>query len=153
MTESEPAIGRIESVGVGRWRGVDVMPYKPTGTHFQAISRQLLFGGDQDLPVEIRYFEIDPGGYSTLERHQHTHWVMVLDGSGRALLGSEIVPLQMHDVVRIPAWTWHQFRADESHGIGILCVVAADRDRPTRPTSEDIACLMAAPEVAEFIRV
>jgi quercetin dioxygenase-like cupin family protein len=153
MTDSDLGSARLECVGVGRWRGVDVMPYKPSGTHFQSISRQLLFGGDADLAVEIRYFEIDPGGYSTLERHEHTHWVMVLEGSGRALVGEEVMPLRPHDIVRISAWTWHQFRGDDADGLGILCVVSAERDRPSRPTDADLEQLKKRPEVAEFIRV
>jgi len=34
-----------------------------------------------------RYFEIQPGGYSTLERHQHPHAVVVIRGRGRVMLG------------------------------------------------------------------
>lgn len=153
MTDSEPASGRIESVGVGRWRGVDVLPYKPAGTHFRDISRQLLFAGEADLPVEIRYFEIEASGHSTLERHQHSHWVMVLDGEGHVLVGDHVAPIRTHDIVRIPAWTWHQFRAEPGRGLGLLCVVAMERDRPTRPSEEDLARLREDPEVAEFIRV
>ena len=54
-----------------QWDGVDVLPYKETGSHFKSISRQTLFAEGVDIPVELRYFEILADGYSTLERHEH----------------------------------------------------------------------------------
>ena len=43
-----------------------------------------------DLGCELRYFEMAPGGYSTLERHEHMHAVMILRGHGHCLLGGEV---------------------------------------------------------------
>lgn len=120
-----------------RWEGVDVYPYKETGTHFRSITRQTLFGGEGDLPVELRYFEITDGGHSTLERHDHTHLVMIVRGGGNVLVGEDVREIFVNDVVRVPAWTWHQFQAHEGGDLGFLCVVAVERDRPTRPQSAD----------------
>ena len=134
------------------WEGVDVHPYKEDGgTHFKSITRQTLFRGADSLPAEWRYFEIAPGGHSTLERHDHLHVVMVIRGGGMALVGEEIRPLGLHDVVQVPTQTWHQFQADEGDHLGFLCLVATDRDRPYRPQAED---LDAMPDhVRGFVKV
>lgn len=139
--------------GEYRWAGVEVLPYKETGTHFRSITRQALFHGEGDLPVEFRYFEIAPDGHSTLERHTHRHAVMVVRGSGRVLVGDAVIPIGLHDFVHIPPMTWHQFRATDDRPLGFLCVVARERDRPQRPDDADLAALRRTPDVAAFIRV
>ena len=64
-----------------RWAGVAEMRYKAEGTApFRDITRQVLFQ-DPALACELRYFEMQPGGYSTLERHEHTHAVMIQRGA------------------------------------------------------------------------
>jgi mannose-6-phosphate isomerase-like protein (cupin superfamily) len=136
------------------WENVDVLPYKEDGTHFKSITRQVLFSGTEDLPVEFRYFEIGPGGHSTLEKHQHQHAVMIIRGGGHVLVGDTITSIQTQDVVHIPPMTWHQFRADAGDHLGFLCIVNHDRDRPQRPaTSEDVAGICVNDAVKEFIRV
>lgn len=137
-----------------RWHGVDLLPYKEDGgTHFKSISRQTLFQGHDDLPVEFRYFEMAAGGHSTLERHQHQHAVMIIRGSGQVFVGDTITPINTHDVVTIPPFTWHQFRATNDEELGFLCIVAIDRDKPQRPTPENLEELNQIPHVGEFIRV
>lgn len=147
---SEPPIRR--RVAPGRWERVDVMPYKETGeAPFCGISRQLLFT-DPDLAAELRYFEIAPGGWSTLERHQHRHAVLVLRGRGRCLVGNRIHEVAGHDLVSIGAHDWHQFRADQGETLGFLCLVNRERDRPQLPDAAALARLQADPAVAAFIR-
>ena len=135
------------------WHGVPVLPYKEDGTIFKSVTRQVLFDGTGDLPVQFRYFEVGPGGHSTLERHQHQHAVMVIRGCGRVLVGETVHEIGMRDVVHIPPMTWHQFRAPKDGPLGFLCVVAADRDRPQRPSPEEFAALSEFPGVGDFIRV
>ncbi len=136
-----------------RWESVPVLAYKETGRHFRNITRQILFDGDPALPVQWRYFEIADGGHSTLERHDHLHVVMIIRGVGQALVGDRVLDVGLHDVVRIPAMTWHQFRATAGAPLGFLCVVHIERDRPILPDDAAIAELRANPRVAEFIRL
>ena len=58
----------------------------------------------------------------------------------------------MHDLVYVPSWAWHQFRADENEVFGFLCLVKVERDRPTLPTADEITEMKANAEVAAFIR-
>jgi quercetin dioxygenase-like cupin family protein len=134
-----------------RWEGVPVLDYKEEGTApFKAISRQTLFS-DSRLLGELRYFEMAPGGYSTLERHEHMHAVMIFRGEGHCLVGGTVYRVKLHDLVTIPPLTWHQFRATRGTELGFLCMVNAARDRPQLPSAQDIALLRSDPAVARFL--
>jgi mannose-6-phosphate isomerase-like protein (cupin superfamily) len=135
-----------------RWQGVDVLPYKEDERGlFKDITRQVLFS-DSELAGELRYFEMAPGGYSTLERHQHMHGVMIFRGRGHCLVGREVRPIQVGDLVTVPPWTWHQFRATLDESLGFLCMVNANRDKPQLPTEDDLTQLQADPDIAAFLR-
>lgn len=134
------------------WEDVPVLAYKQEGAApFRDVTRQVLFE-HAALGCQLRYFEVAPGGHSTLERHEHVHAVMVLRGRGTALVGREVLPLALHDLVEVPALTWHQFRADGDQPLGFLCMVNAVRDRPQLPDADALARLRADPDVAAFIR-
>ena len=134
-----------------RWEGVAWQPYKQEGSApFKDISRQVLFQ-EASMGCELRYFEMDAAGYSTLERHEHEHAVMILRGSGLCMVGTEVRPVKQFDLVTIPAWTWHQFRATNGEPMGFLCMVNQQRDRPVLPTEADLAEMRATPEVARFL--
>ena len=143
--------GLRESQPDFRWNGVEHAPYKDNGAApFKAISRQTLFK-EPALGCELRYFEMDSGGYSTLERHEHSHAVMILRGHGRCLLGEIVHDIKPHDLITIPAWTWHQFRATAGEPMGFLCMVNHDRDRPQLPTEQERAELAANPTIGAFL--
>lgn len=135
------------------WDGVDIHPYKETGTHFKSIHRQTLLKCENDLPVEFRYFEMAAGGHSTLERHEHQHAVMIIRGSGHVLVGDTVTPIGIRDLVHIPPMTWHQFRATEGEELGFLCIVSTERDKPQRPGEPELEQLHSNPTVKGFIRV
>jgi mannose-6-phosphate isomerase-like protein (cupin superfamily) len=135
-----------------RWDGVDELPYKEDERAlFKSITRQVLFS-DPALHGELRYFEVAPGGFSTLERHQHMHAVLILRGRGQCLIGNEVRSLQTRDLVTVPPLTWHQFRATKGEPLGFLCMVNARRDKPQLPDAADLAGLTADPAVADFLR-
>jgi len=134
-----------------RWEAVAHQPYKQDGSApFKDISRQVLFH-ERDLACELRYFEMDAGGYSTLERHEHAHAVMILRGKGECLLGQEVRAIKPFDLVSIPSWTWHQFRATAGEPLGFLCMVNVRRDRPQLPTDDELERLTAVPALARFL--
>ncbi len=135
------------------WEDIPVLAYKETGTHFSKITRQVLFEGGEKIGCQLRYFEVEPGGHSTLEKHDHVHNVMILRGKGEAFVGSEVRAVSAFDLVYIPSMTWHQFRANAGETLGFLCLVNCERDRPILPTAEDLAALQAHARVAGFIRV
>ena len=134
-----------------RWEGVDLRAYKDEATApFRSVTRQVLASAS-DLAGELRYFEVAPGGWTTLERHQHVHAVTILRGRGRALVGDEVIEIGPLDLVTVPAWAWHQFRASAQEPLGFLCMVDAARDRPQLPSAEERAALEAKSQVAQFL--
>jgi quercetin dioxygenase-like cupin family protein len=134
-----------------RWDDVACVPYKQDGeAPFKDISRQVLFHDDA-LACELRYFEMDTNGFSTLERHEHAHAVMILRGRGQCMVGDDVREVKQFDLVTIPAWTWHQFRASAGESFGFLCMVNATRDRPVLPTPEEVARMRGNPAIAAFL--
>ena len=135
-----------------QWDDVELRPYKDdAATPFKAISRQELFT-DPALQCHLRYFEMQAGGHSTLERHEHAHAVMILRGHGTCLVGDQVRAVAPFDLISIPGWTWHQFRASAGEPFGFLCMVNAERDRPQLPTEDQLAVLLARPEIANFLK-
>jgi quercetin dioxygenase-like cupin family protein len=127
--------------GAYGWDSVERLKYKDEGSApFRDITRQILFA-QPDQASELRYFEIAPGGYSTLERHQHTHAVLILRGRGTVRIGGQLHAIDERDLVTIDPLTWHQFRAAADSPLGFLCLVARDRDRPQLPGADERAAL------------
>jgi len=116
-----------------RWAGVPLREYKDrAGTH-QDVTRQTLLGdgsGEERLAFITRYFEVQPGGFSSLELHQHPHAVVVLRGTGHVILGDRTHEIAPFDCVYVSPGTGHQFRATGPEPLGFLCIVDRVRDRP-----------------------
>ena len=70
-----------------RWEGVEERDYKESegerrGMGWRGLTRHTLVpGGSVAAGFEQRYFEIEPGGYSSLEKHEHVHVVVTLRGA------------------------------------------------------------------------
>jgi quercetin dioxygenase-like cupin family protein len=121
-----------------RWVGVPVLPYRDRPDRYQGVVRQVLIGGsgeDERLSFETRYFEVEPGGYSMLERHGHPHTVVVIRGAGTVQLEGADYAIRPFDCVYVEPDAAHQFRADRGEPLGFLCIVDRVRDRP-RPADD-----------------
>ena len=122
-----------DAQGDYRWQEVDLLRYKQDGSApFKDVTRQVIFA-QPDQACELRYFEVAPGGYSTLERHEHTHAVLILRGRGTVQLGDSVHQIGEHDLVTVDPLTWHQFHAAPDAALGFLCLVSKERDRPQLP--------------------
>jgi mannose-6-phosphate isomerase-like protein (cupin superfamily) len=137
------------------WEGVPRKAYKTEGSHFKEVHRYTLLGegeNEHELNMETRYFEIQAGGYSSLEMHRHPHSVVVIRGKGTVILGDEIFPIGLHDVVYISPETIHQFLADRGEPLGFLCIVDRYRDKPTIPTDAQLEAAMGKGEARARVR-
>jgi quercetin dioxygenase-like cupin family protein len=126
---------RVLKSAAFRWPGVPLRAYDEDGDHFQGVTRQTLLGeeaGEEALRFLTRYFEVAPGGYSSLEHHRHPHAVIVLRGAGEVLLDGESHEIEPFDVVYVAPGSVHRFLASRGQTLGFLCVVDRDRDRPVR---------------------
>ncbi len=146
----EPCIRPGQGDGF-RWEDIELLAYKDEGSApFKDITRQVLFQRPE-LQCELRYFEMQPGGHSTLERHEHAHAVMIFRGRGTCLVGDEVREVLVPDLVFIPPMTWHQFRAGTGEPFGFLCMVNTERDKPQLPTADELTRLMQNPAIAAFL--
>ena len=138
-----------------RWDEVELREYKTEGSHFKDITRQTLMGeaeGELHGGAITRYFEVQPGGYSTLERHQHVHSVVIIRGRGEVILEDRVEPVALHDCVYIAPMTFHQFHALGDEPLGFLCIVDRERDRPQLPQPEDVERLCGCEAVKARLR-
>lgn len=132
-----------EAAGNFRWEAVELLRYKDEGgAPFRDVTRQVLFA-QPDQSCELRYFEVAANGHSTLERHEHTHAVLILRGHGTVQIGTELHPIAERDLVTIDPLTWHQFHAAPDAALGFLCLVASQRDKPQLPNEDERAVLSA----------
>lgn len=135
------------------WEGVEKKVYKTDTDNFKDIHRFTLLGEEiQELNFQTRYFEIGPGGYSSLEKHRHPHSVIIIRGSGSVILDNELIPIQTHDIVYIAPQTIHQFHADGLEELGFICIVDRQRDRPAIPDDETIRREITSPDVLNKIK-
>ena len=142
MSDS-PSLVRKHS-GDFHWQEVDVLAYKQDPqAPFKDVTRQVLFEGG-GVPAQLRYFEVAPGGFTTLERHEHVHAVMVIRGKGQCLVGDKAYDIAMHDLVNVPPMTWHQFHAAKEEPLGFLCMVPSQRDRPQLPGDDEVEAITRA---------
>ena len=123
-------IHRFNSIEDGefRWQDVPVSAYGPENSRADRATRQILIGiGEQSPHFHMRYFAVQPVGYTSLDQHVHDHGVYILHGRARLRLGNEEHELQTGDVVYIPGNEVHQFFAVGNEPFGFLCVVPAKR--------------------------
>lgn len=148
-------MSRVHRFREGQWEDIEVRPYKPDPKdRFRKIVRMVLAGEhpEETFGFQVRYFLLEPGGFSSLERHQHEHVVIVLEGEGEVLLEDQVFPLQPFDLVRIGPWTLHRFRnRSSSKRFGFLCIVDRDRDRPQIPSDEEVRRLKENPEIRDIV--
>ena len=131
------------------WDGVEVEGYRPGAA--VGVERHTILGARKSDPsqpgprMELRYFELQPGAVSRLEKHEHEHYVVIRRGEGYAIVGDTVSAVAANDVVYVAPWEIHQFvnRGDEP--FGFYCIVDACRDFPQEPDEADLARLNASP--------
>lgn len=107
--------------GVYDWEDTVLVTYdKPS---VRGVTKRVLIGRRENAPgFAMRYFEVRPGGSSSLESHPEIHEVFILHGSGKVLMGDTHYPLNQGDVVYIEPNEQHQFLASENEALGFICV-------------------------------
>lgn len=71
----------------------------------------------------MRYFEIEPGGYSPLHTHAWEHELFILEGEGIALGGTEERRITVGDAVFVPPNEKHQFLNSGKKTLKFLCLI------------------------------
>ncbi len=116
------------------WQHRDDRKYKSTEDDFAQVRRVELIGrhGEQ-ADFDLRYFEIEPGGYTSLEKHLHTHVIIAARGAGVLITDELRDDLKPMDVAYVKPLEVHQLRNESDAPFGFFCIVDRERDRPMRP--------------------
>jgi ribulose-bisphosphate carboxylase large chain len=117
------------------WDGREPVAYKTGGElPFRDVRRTELIGtAGERTAFDLRYFEIGPGGHSSLEKHLHTHVVIGVRGEGMLVSGGTRVPVKPFDIAYVPPLQVHQLTNESSEPFGFFCIVDHERDRPQKP--------------------
>ncbi len=119
------------------WEGIPAQQYKDQPGTWMGVSR-FTFEPLASTDFEMRYFEIEPEGYTSLEEHEHEHCVFVISGHGEVWLDQIWQPIAVSDFVYVAPWQKHQFRNSGNVPFGFVCVVDRVRDRPQVSSSCDL---------------
>ncbi|MCC6202309.1 MAG: cupin domain-containing protein [Gammaproteobacteria bacterium] len=117
------------------WGGRNSAAYKTNAElPFAGVRRVELIGthGEQTA-FDLRYFELEPGGHTSLERHVHTHVIIAVRGAGVLRANGGEQPLRPFDVAYVAPLDVHQLRNDSAEPFGFFCIVDHERDRPRAP--------------------
>lgn len=113
------------------WSGVKTERYKDDDGTWAKVERKVLIGGKGErAKFHLRYFEISPGGHTTLESHRHEHVVIGVRGKGRCKVEGKTYAVGVHDTLYIPPHAVHRLINPASEPFGFFCIVDAIRDRP-----------------------
>ena len=115
------------------WQGRECVEYKRTNDiPFKGVRRVELIGkqGEQTR-FDLRYFEIEPGGFSSKEQHKHTHVIIVARGCGEIMIEDKRYQASEDDILYIKPMAKHQLSNNSNEPFGFYCIVDHERDRPT----------------------
>jgi ribulose-bisphosphate carboxylase large chain len=113
------------------WSGVATRRYKlEDGTWAGVLRRTLVGEKGEGTKFHLRYFEVAPGGHTTLERHRHEHVVVCIRGRGRCRVRGRSHDLGFLDTIYIPPEALHRLSNPFGEPFGFFCLVDAERDRP-----------------------
>ncbi|MBF0344184.1 MAG: cupin domain-containing protein [Nitrospirae bacterium] len=114
------------------WTGRPPRLYKDDDSlPFRHITRHELIGRyGEGTRFDVRYFQIEPGGYSSFERHVHIHVIICIRGEGILIIGDNRYALRPFDVAYVPPLKPHQLSNGSSAPFGFFCIVDHKRDKP-----------------------
>jgi ribulose-bisphosphate carboxylase large chain len=126
------AAGPARHVPYREWSARAPGAYKESARlPFHGVARRELLGTPG---FDVRYFEIEPGGYTSEEKHVHTHAIIGVRGRGVLSIGDERVEVAPNDIAYVPPLAVHQLRNEtEDTPFGFYCIVDHERDAPRAP--------------------
>lgn len=104
------------------WEKIPVQSYDS----FEAkkVVKRVLIGEEDGAPYFVmRYFEVEPGGWTALDQHSHDHGVLILKGKGTVLLEDKEYEVKFGDAIYIPPNERHQLKNTGDTPFGFICVI------------------------------
>ena len=104
------------------WENIPIESYD--SSEMKGVTKRVLISQKEEAPYFVmRYFEIEPGGWTSFDKHPHDHGVIILKGKGKVLLGNEEIEVGFGDVVYVPCNEIHQFKNNGEEIFGFICVI------------------------------
>ncbi len=104
------------------WEDVSIKHYD--SPDMKGLTKRVLIGQKEGAPYFVmRYFEVEVGGWTSLDKHPSDHGVIILKGKGKVLLGDEEIEIGFGDVVYVPPNEIHQFKNIGEEVLRFICVI------------------------------
>jgi quercetin dioxygenase-like cupin family protein len=91
----------------------------------EAEIRWLISKEDGAENFVMRMFEIKPGGFTPLHKHQHEHEVFIVDGDGVFVCEGKEHQFSKDYVIFVPGDKEHQFKNRGNSVLKFLCLIPA----------------------------
>ncbi len=102
------------------WEGVIPKDYETK----PGVLKHVLIGENEGSDnFIIRYFSLEPGCVSNLEKHPHEHGVVIVHGKGRVQLNDKFFDIGAMDAIFITGNDLHQFTNTGDESFGFICVI------------------------------
>ncbi|MHC4462060.1 MAG: cupin domain-containing protein [Planctomycetota bacterium] len=108
---------KIEKSGDIAKRAVEIEGAKDVGI------RWLISKEDGAENFAMRMFELQPGGFTPLHKHQHEHEVFVIEGEGIFVYEGKEYQFNRDYVIFVPGNKEHQFRNTGNSILRLLCLI------------------------------
>jgi ribulose-bisphosphate carboxylase large chain len=135
LPTTERILAHLTHTGDFRWEGRRFVDYKLDQRlpHAGVQRLELIGPAGEATAFELRYFEVEAGGYTSLERHTHTHTLIGVRGEGVIVDEGARHALRPFDVAYVDQRHAHQLRNEGTEPFGFFCIVDRKRDRPAAP--------------------
>ncbi len=90
----------------------------------KGVNGRVLIGKEDGAPTFcMRFFELEPGGYTPRHTHDWEHEVFVHSGQGEAMADGEWTPVSAGCAVFVPGGQEHQFRNTGTEPLRFVCLI------------------------------
>lgn len=114
-----------------RWTSVKLEKYKEEKESWSSVARMVLTGNHgESAKFSLRYFEISPQGFTSLEKHTHEHVIICIRGRGKIVLDNKKYQINYLDTIYVSPNTIHQLINPYDEPFGFFCIVDSKRDKP-----------------------
>lgn len=110
-----------------RWEGARSRRYEDREDVKGVTENWLIGKGENAQNYAMRYYEVEVGGFSHAEQHDHDHGVLILRGKARLQINNDFFDLDTFDVAYISPNDFHQLVNAGDEPMGFICVIPAKR--------------------------
>lgn len=108
----------------------DIEKKKLSGDALSGVTKQTAIGPDQGWKDHVmRFFTLDPGGFTPQHRHAWPHINYIVAGSGTLYHEGKTSRITAGSLACVPADAEHQFRNTGEEEFVFICIVPEEGDR------------------------